>query len=108
MTDAAPTIDPTEPNLPRSIIELRDGTAPPSPNQGAARQRRLVQMETDDLALTDFLSDLDRYIDHAKHAELVGPVVGPYMAKFVGAERDRLVAKQRKLREELAYLRSIS
>lgn len=94
--------------LPRTIIELRDGTAPPPPNAGAARQRRLLQMEADDVALTEVLSDLDRYIDHAKGVELVGPVVGPYMAKLVGDERSRLAAKQRKLREELTYLRAIS
>lgn len=97
-----------EPQLPRTLAELRDGTAPPPANAGHARQRRLQQMEADDIALTEFLSDLDRYIDHMKSAEYVGQVVGPYMAKYVGDERNRLASKQTKLRAELAYLRAIS
>lgn len=109
MLETTPTIDQEEEvSLPRSIIALRDGTAPPAPNAGVARAARLTQMEVDDVALTDFVADLDRYIDHARTAELVGPIVGPYMAKLAREERSRLVAKQQKLREELAWLRSIS
>jgi hypothetical protein len=94
--------------LPRYLVELRDGTAPPPVNQGVARSVRMAKMEANDVKLTDFLADLARYIDHADQAELVGDECGPYMAKFIRDERDRITAKQTKLREELAYLRSIS
>jgi hypothetical protein len=108
MLETIPSPDMDKPDLPRSIIALRDGTAPPPPNAGVARAARMDKMAADDVKLTDFLADLARYIDHADKAELVGEDCGPHMAKLIRAERDRLAAKQVKLREELAYLRSIS
>lgn len=107
MLETTPPVD-EDVALPQFIIALRDGTAPPPPNAGVARAARMQQMEVDDIALTDFIADLDRYIDHAARAELVSPIVGPYMAKLNREERSRLVAKQIKLREDLAYLRAIS
>jgi len=106
MQTATPDMD--KPDLPRTLIELRDGTAPPSKEAGLARAQRLEQMQVNIAACDDVIADLDRYAEHLKAVppQLVGPIVGPMMARHVRTMRRRAVAKKEQLRDDLNTLRA--
>lgn len=93
------------PELTREQIALRDGTAKPSPVEGQARRRRIENLEASIQACVDNIADLDRYASHASGAQLLGAVVGPYMASHVAQRRKETVTHAENLREELDYLR---
>jgi transposase len=97
----------TEQTLTRTQIELRDGIAPSPPNQGAARARRLEQMQRDIAACADFVADCDRYRDALN--SYPDPCLTPLIPKLMGRHLDDLrahaVATGRRLRDELAVLR---
>jgi hypothetical protein len=106
---ATPNIDSTV-ELPRYLAELRDGTAPPRPQQGAARARRLEQMQHDIIACDDFVADLDRYSQHliACPPACIGPTVPDTINAYIAKRRKQAVDMKRQLHEELIYLRSVS
>jgi hypothetical protein len=96
--------------LPRTLVELRDGIAPPAPTQGAARARRLEQMQRDIAACADFVADCDRYRDamNAYPDPCLTPLVSTMMGQYLAKRRREAVAVGRRLRDELAVLRSQS
>jgi hypothetical protein len=102
------TLTPDKVDLPESLIALRDGTAPPAPKAGVARAERLQQMTADIAACDDVIADLDRYEQHliAVPPQLVGPIVGPMMARHVRQLRRRAVNKKRQLRADIDTLRA--
>jgi hypothetical protein len=93
--------------LPRSLVELRDGIAPPARNQGAARARRLEQMQRDIAACADFVADCDRYRDamNAYPDPCLTPLIPKLMGRHLDDLRGHAVATGRRLRDELAVLR---
>lgn len=94
--------------LTRAQIALRDNVAPPLPNEGQARARRLEQMQHDIAQCADFVADLDRYASNAERAMLVGSVVGPHMARYISRLRATTVERGQHLRAELDYLRGLT
>lgn len=98
----------TTPELPRRLLDLRDGTDNPLPHEGEARKRRLARMENDINALADFVADLDRYTEYAKDAPLVGEVVGPFMAHEIALLRAKYVSRGHELHRNLLTLKKQS
>lgn len=87
-------------------IALRDGTAAAPPAEGAARQRRITQMQADIAWCQDFVADCDRWADSTKrHNPCVKPDVPLMVRRFIADERAKAVATQRRLHDELAVLR---
>lgn len=91
--------------LTRAQIALRDNEAPPPARAGEARKRRIDSMQTEIAQCADFVADLDRYASHAAKAQLVGNVVGPFMARYLKDLRASTVAHGQRLRDDLAFLR---
>ena len=93
--------------LPRALIELRDGTNQPAPNQGAARRARIKRMEHEVALCADFVADCDRYRDalNAYPDPCLTPLVGKLMGRHLDHLRRHAVATGRRLRDDLAVLR---
>lgn len=93
--------------LPRSLAELRDGIAPPAPNQGAARQARIKRMEHEVALCADFVADCDRYRDalNAYPDPCLTPLVSTLMGQYLAKRRRQAVATMHRLCDELAVLR---
>jgi hypothetical protein len=94
-----------DPELPRHLAELRDGIAPPQPNRGQARARRLEQMQHDIAQCADVTADLDRWLDGQ-------PCVGQLVPKLIRAYAEQLRrdadTKRHALFADLHYLRARS
>lgn len=96
------------PELPKRLLDLRDGTDDPLPNEGRARQQRLAKLENEIAAMADFIADLDRYAEHAKTAPLVGDIVKPFMAHEIARHRATLVTLGARMHQDLLMLRKTS
>lgn len=96
-----------DPMLTERQKELRDGIAPPAPNQGAARQARIKKMEHEVALCADFVADCDRYRDalNAYPDPCLTPLVPKLMGRHLDQLRSHAVATGRRLRDELAVLR---
>jgi transposase len=94
-------------DLPRGLAELRDGIAPPAPNQGQARARRLEQMQRDIAACADFVADCDRYRDamNAYPDPCLTPLIPKLMGRHLDDLRKHAIDTAHRLHYELAVLR---
>lgn len=89
-------------NLTRTLTELRDGTAPPPAEQGAARARRIEKMQHDIALCKAFVADCNRYRDDP--ASCLTPLVPNLMGKHLANLRAHAIRTEQRLRDEIRAL----
>lgn len=92
-------LDP-QPDLPRALAELRDGIAPPLPNAGAARARRIEAIKAEIAACQAFIDDCDFMADDLKTTSCMGEIVPQLMRGHLAGLRADWVDRKRLLEAE--------
>lgn len=96
-------------DLPRTLTELRDGIAVDPPTAGAARARRIEQMQHDIALCADFVADCDRYEESIRHhCPTLTPLVPKLVKRYVAELRQHAIDTHRRLRDDLTTLRAHS